>query len=231
MLERTIALKRNPFFVFTLRFLPIIFWGGMFSIWTYYAFSSDISKWSCFFFFVIAICFGINDLRNNNKSIRFSETGISILRNKGKELIVEKFYPAVEFVKIDCNETFKNVYLTLNTEKSFKRYELLKYNSAHMLGADKFFMVKAEMCRYFPSFAHECIDDEVKAYLETGNLSEFIKNKIEIARCQAAVLFVAELVFTAIPLGLCLLAFSWVIVKFVYHFLLIVVWVLDKLKL
>ena len=231
MLERRIELKRNPFFVFVLRFLPIIFWGGMVAIWAYSAFSSDISKWVCFFFFVLAVCFGLNDLKNNNRIISFSESGVSILKRKGKEFVVEKFYTASDFLNVECNECFKNVYLTVNVGDKIKRYELLKYNSAHMLGADKFFMVKAEMCRYFPSVALECIDDEVKSYLESGILSEFVNNKTEMGRCQAAILFVAELVFAAIPLGLSLLAFSWVIVKIVYHFLLGILFVLDTLKI
>lgn len=231
MLERTIELKRNSFFVFTLRFLPIIFWGGVVALWAYDAFSSDVSKWVCFFVFVIAVYFGVNDLINNNKSIRFSDSGISILKYKRKELVVEKFYTASDFINIECNEIFKNVYLTFNSAGSVKRCELLKYNSAHMLGADKFFMIKAEMCRYFPSVAHECIDDEVKSYIDSGIVSEFVKNKTETGRCQATVLFVVELVFAIIPLGLSLLAFAWVIVKLIYHFLLGVVFVLDKLKI
>lgn len=231
MLERRIELKRNPFFVFVLKFLPIVFWGGIVAIWAYSAFSSDISKWVCFFFFVLAICLGLNDLRNNNRIISFSESGISILKHKRNEYVVEKFYSVSEFIHVECSEPFKNVYLTTSTADNIKRYELLKYNSAHMLGADKFFMVKAEMCRYFPSVAHECIDDEVKKYLESGILSEFVNNKTEMGRSQAAVLFVAELVFAAIPLGLSLLAFSWVIVKIVYHFLLGIIFILDKFKI
>ena len=100
-----------------------------------------------------------------------------------------------------------------------------------MLGADKFFIVKAELCRYFPSLAHEYIDDEVKSYIETGNLSEFVKSKVEKAKSGAIVLFVAELIFSAVPLGLCLISLAWVVVKMIYHFLLGVVFILDKFKI
>lgn len=231
MLERKIELKRNPFLVFSLRFLPIIFWGGFLVIWSYDAFNIGVSKSISFFFLIVAICFGVNDLKNNNKVIKFSESGVSILKYKKKELVVEKFYPVSEFININCNERFKNVYLTVDTGKSLKRYELLKYNSAHMLGADKYFMVKAELCRYFPAVAHECIDNEVKDYIENGHLSEFVKSKVEMGRCQAIVLFIAELVFSLIPLSLSLLSFAWVIAKLIYHGLLFLVFILDKFKI
>ena len=227
MLERTIELKRNPFFVFTLRFLPIIFWGGVISLWAYDAFSSDVSKLLCSFSFLFALVFALVDLKNNRRYLKFSESGVSVCVYKKGEFVVEKFLPANEMMLIKCNEHFKNIHITLSDTT---RYELLKYNSAHMLGADKFFMVKAEMCRFFPSLAHEYIDDEVKSYLETGNLSEFVKSKVEMGKSTAVVLFVAELIFSAIPLGLSLIALAWVIVKIIYHFLLGVIFVLGKLK-
>ena len=71
----------------------------------------------------------------------------------------------------------------------------------------------------------------MKSYLETGNLSEFVKSKVEMGKSTAVVLFVAELIFSAIPLGLSLIALAWVIVKIIYHFLLGVIFVLGKLKI
>ena len=227
MLERNIELKRNSFLVFTLRFLPIIFWGGLIVIWAYNSFSSDISKWLSFFSFVIALLFALNDLKNNGKCLKFSESGISFCRRKKNELVVEKFLSVDDIMIIKCEERFKNIYITL---KNTTRYELLKYNSAHMLGADKFFMVKAELCRYFPSLAHEYIDDEVKSYIEELKISEFVKNKTETGRYQAVILFVIELIFAAIPLGLSIIATAWVVVKIIYHLLLGVIFILDKLK-
>ncbi len=227
MLERIIELKRNPFFVFTLRFLPIIFLGGIVSLWAYDSFNSDVSKWLCFLSFLLALIFSLIDIKNNRKYIKFSESGISVCCYKKDELVVEKFLSASEMVTIKCCERFKNIYITLENKT---RYELLKYNSAHMLGADKFFTVKAELCRYFPGLAHEYIDDEVKSYLETGSLSEFIKSKVEKGRSAAVVLFVTERVFAAIPLGLCAIAVAWVFVKLVYYFLLAVMFIIDSLK-
>jgi hypothetical protein len=227
MLERIIELKRNSFFVFMLRFLPIIFWGGVVSVWAYNAFSSDISKCLSFISFVIALLFGLKDLKNNRKCLSISENGISIgILKKGK-LVIEKFLPAEDIMFVKCDERLKNIYVTM---KDVKRYELLKYNSAHMLGADKFFFVKAELCRFFPSFAHECIDDEVKGYIEAGTISEFLKNKVETARAQAAVLFVAELVFAAIPLGLSVIAVAWVVVKIIYHLMLVILYFVEGLR-
>ena len=228
MLDRIIELRRNPFFVFALRFLPIVFWGGIIALWAYNSFNSDVSKWLCFLSFLLALIFSLIDIKNNRKYLKFSESGISVCCYKKNELVVEKFLPVSEINAIKCSERFKNVYVTLENKT---RHELLKYNSAHMLGADKFFIVKAELCRYFPSLAHEYIDDEVKSYIETGNLSEFVKSKVEKAKSGAIVLFVAELIFSAVPLGLCLISLAWVVVKMIYHFLLGVVFILDKLKI
>lgn len=227
MLERTIELKRNSFFVFMLRFLPIIFWSGIIVVWAYDAFNSDVSKCLSFVSFVIALFFALKDLKNNRRWLSFSEKGISVGVLKGGKFLVEKNLPVEDIMFIKCEERFKNVYITM---KDANRYELLEYNSAHMLGADKFFFVKAELCRFFPSVAHECIDDEVKAYIEAGTISEFLKNKVETARAQASVLFFVELVFAAIPLGLSLLAIAWVVVKIIYHIMLAVLYFLDGFK-
>ena len=100
-----------------------------------------------------------------------------------------------------------------------------------MLGADKFFIVKAELCRYFPRIAHEYLDDEVKSYIELGTLNEFIRHKAETGRYQAIILFIAEVIFAAIPFGLSIIATAWVVVKIIYHILLGVVLILDKFKI
>ena len=227
MLERIIVLKRNSFFVFMLKFLPIIFLGGIVAIWAYVSFTPDISKSLCFAFFVIALGYGLMDLKNNRKCLSISENGISIgIMKKGK-LVIEKFLPAEDIMFVKCDERLKNIYVTM---KDVKRYELLKYNSAHMLGADKFFFAKAELCRFFPSIAHEYIDDEIRAYIDAGTISEFLKNKVEIARAQTAVLFVVELVFTAIPLGLSVISIAWVVVKIIYHFMLIILNFVEGLR-
>ena len=228
MLERTVELKRNPFLVFMLRFLPIIFWGGVIVLWAYNAFNSDVSKWLSFISFVVALIFALNDLKNNSKYLKFSESGISICHYKKGELIVQKFFAASDILGVKCGESFKNIQIIL---KGNARYELLKYNSAHMLGADKFFIVKAELCRYFPRIAHEYLDDEVKSYIELGTLNEFIRHKAETGRYQAIILFIAEVIFAAIPFGLSIIATAWVVVKIIYHILLGVVLILDKFKI
>ena len=227
MLERIIVLKRNSFFVFMLKFLPIIFLGGVVAIWAYNAFSSDISKCLSFISFVIALLFGLKDLKNNRKCLSISENGISIGVLKNGKLLVERILPAQDLITVLCDERFKKIYITM---KDAKRYELLKYNSAHMLGADKFFFVKAELCRFFPSIAHEYIDDEIRAYIDAGTISEFLKNKVEIVRAQATVLFVAELVFAAIPLGLSVISVAWVVVKIIYHLMLVILYFVEGLR-
>ena len=227
MLERIIVLKRNSFFVFMLKFLPIIFLGGIVAIWAYNSFDSDISKCLCFAFFVVALGAGLVDLKNNRRSLSFSEDGISVGVLKKGKLLVERFLPAQEIITVSCDERSKKIYITM---KNAKRYELLKYNSAHMLGADKFFFVKAELCRFFPSIAHEYIEDEVRAYIDAGTISEFLKNKVEVARAQAVVLFVAELIFAAIPLGLSVISIAWVMVKIIYHFMLIILYFVEGLR-
>lgn len=231
MLERNIELKRNPFLVFILRFLPIIFWGGVVSVWAYQSFSSDVSKLISFFSFIVALCFGLKDLTNNKRVIRFSNDKITVLRKLGKSS--EKVIKTILLDEIDdvvCDERFKSIKL-ISKKESQRGYELLEYNSAHMLGSKKFFMVKAELCRYLPSVAHEYINDEVKAYIESGSISEYVKNKTETGKYQASILFVVELIFAAIPLGLSVIALAWVTVTIAYHFLLGVVFILDKLKI
>lgn len=207
MISRKIELKRNSFFVFMLRVLPIIFWGGVLFLWAFRAFDSDVSRYLTFFSFLIAIIFGFRDLENNKRVISFSKDNISVFR---KQKDGDKLIKTIEFgdvTEILCFENIKKVVLVL---KNNKRYNLLEYNSAHMLGADKFFMVKAELCRYFPSLAHEYICEDVKSYIESGLLSEFIMSKTQMGRIQAGVLFFAELIFTLIPLGLSFIATFWV---------------------
>ena len=58
-----------------------------------------------------------------------------------------------------------------------------------------------------------------------------VKNKTETGKYQASILFVVELIFAAIPLGLSVIALAWVTVTIAYHFLLGVVFILDKLKI
>ena len=225
MLERTLELKRNSFFVFVLRVLPIIFWGGVVAIWAFRAFDSDVSKYLAFLFFVFSIVMGVLDLKNNSKSLKFSNDGISILKKKKGRLEVEKFIAVDQILDVECSEKSKKIVLVL--EKGV-RFDLLKYNSATMLGAEKFFIVKAELCRYFPNKAHLYIDDGVKAYIESGVVSEFVKSKEQTGRAQAGVLLFAELVFAIVPLGIALLASAWVFVKLLYCLLSGIIFILDS---
>lgn len=202
MIERKILLRRNPFLIFILRFIPVIFTGSIFSF-LLYLHNASAAKALCCLFFTIAIIIGIKSLQNNNKYLVFKNGELTIYQGKTVTTISKK-----DIKKIKEFPLFKIIIIELLNSNNV---EVVNFHLVKNLGAKLYFLVKANLYTSFPDKAKDFEDEYVKMYSDSGDIPESVKNIDEIGKTQTIIFAIIAIVFGIIPIGFSYVSLLWLI--------------------
>ena len=202
MIERKILLRRNPFLIFILRFIPVIFIGSIFSF-LLYLHDASAAKALCCLFFTIAIIIGIKSLQNNNKYLELNDGELTIYQGKTVTTISKK-----DIKKIKEFPLFKIIIIELLNSNNV---EVVNFHLVKNLGAKLYFLVKANLYTSFPDKAKDFEDEYVKMYSDSGNIPESVKNIDEIGKTQTIIFAIIAIVFGIIPIGFSYVSLLWLI--------------------
>lgn len=202
MIERKILLRRNPFLIFILRFIPVIFIGSIFSF-LLYLHDASAAKALCCLFFTIAIIIGIKSLQNNNKYLVFKNGELTIYQGKAVTTISKK-----DIKKIKEFPLFKIIIIELLNSNNV---EVVNFHLVKNLGAKLYFLVKANLYTSFPDKAKDFEDEYVKMYSDSGDIPESVKNIDEIGKTQTIIFTIIAIVFGIIPIGFSYVSLLWLI--------------------
>lgn len=200
MPEQKILLRRNPFLIFILRFIPVIFTGSIFSF-LLYLHNASAAKALCCLFFVIATVVGVKSLKNNNKYLVFQDNELTIYQGKSVTKIkTEDIKQIKEF------PLFKIIIIELNNSNNV---EIINFNIVKSLGEKLYFLTKANLRQSFPQKAKAIEDDYIKSYLDSGRIPEHIKNIDEIGRIHTIIYATIAIVLGIIPIGFSYVSIVW----------------------
>lgn len=202
MIERKILLRRNPFLIFILRFIPVIFIGSIFSF-LLYLHNASAAKALCCLFFTIAIIIGIKSLKNNNKYLVFKDGELIIYQGKAVTTISKK-----DIQQIKEFPLFKIIIIELLNSNNV---EVVNFHLVKNLGAKLYFLVKANLYTSFPDKAKNFEDEYVKMYSDSGDIPESVKNIDEIGKTQTIIFAIIAIVFGIIPIGFSYVSLLWLI--------------------
>ena len=202
MIERKILLRRNPFLIFILRFIPVIFIGSIFSF-LLYLHNASAAKALCCLFFTIAIIIGIKSLQNNNKYLVFKDGELTIYQGKAVTTISKK-----DIKQIKEFPLFKIIIIELLNSNNV---EVVNFHLVKTLGAKLYFLVKANLYTSFPDKAKDFEDEYVKMYSDSGDIPESVKNIDEIGKTQTIIFAIIAIVFGIIPIGFSYVSILWLI--------------------
>lgn len=202
MIERKILLRRNPFLIFILRFIPVIFIGSIFSF-LLYLHNASAAKALCCLSFTIAIIIGIKSLQNNNKYLVFKDGELIIYQGKAVTTISKK-----DIQQIKEFPLFKIIIIELLNSNNV---EVVNFHLVKNLGAKLYFLVKANLYTSFPDKAKDFEDEYVKMYSDSGDIPESVKNIDEIGKTQTIIFTIIAIVFGIIPIGFSYVSLLWLI--------------------
>lgn len=202
MTERKILLRRNPFLIFILRFIPVIFIGSIFSF-LLYLHNASAAKALCCLSFTIAIIIGIKSLQNNNKYLVFKDGELIIYQGKAVTTISKK-----DIQQIKEFPLFKIIIIELLNSNNV---EVVNFHLVKNLGAKLYFLVKANLYTSFPDKAKDFEDEYVNMYSDSGDIPESVKNIDEIGKTQTIIFTIIAIVFGIIPIGFSYVSLLWLI--------------------
>lgn len=202
MTERKILLRRNPFLIFILRFIPVIFTGSIFSF-LLYLHNASAAKALCCLFLAIAIIIGIKSLKNNNKYLVFKDGELTIYQGKTVTTVFQK-----DIKQIKEFPLFKIIIIELFNSDNV---EVVNFHLVKSLGAKLYFLVKANLYKSFHDKGKVFEDEYVKMYSESDKIPESIKNIDEIGRTQTIIFATIAIVLGIIPIGFSYVSVLWLI--------------------
>lgn len=206
MLERDIELKRNRFFLFSFSFLTIILLGVIVFIWAFKGFGVVGFRIAEILTLIFAVGISLKHSCKFDKVITFNEKYIVISRKIFKKVVEEKRILADNIEKIIFEEKKNRISLYLYDEGL---YSLVDFSYLKDIGIEKFFLIKAELFRYYPEKAKSLKDDFVEKYINENMIPEYIRDLNFSGRCKVIIILIAEVVFAALPLVSCLISFAW----------------------
>lgn len=200
MSEQKILLRRNPFLIFILRFVPVIFTGSIFSF-LLYLHNTSAAKALCCLFFIIATVVGVKSLKNNNKYIIFHDNELTIYQGKSVTKI-----KAEDIKQIKDFPLFKIIIIRLHNANNV---EIINFNIVKSLGEKLYFLTKANLCKTFPQKAKELENNYIKTYLDSGKIPEYIKYIDEIGRIHTIIYATIAIILGIIPIGFSYVSIVW----------------------
>lgn len=208
MEETKISLKRNSFILFTIEFLLIIIPGIIILAFIADKIPDVLSYLLTFVVFLISLAKGIFALKDNNEILIFSDNELTICKTKKKQLEVISKTNKNDIKNMIFNEKPKSVIFEMQDDK---KYSLFEFSAAPLMYNDLSFKIRATLCKYYPEKAQNLINEDIKEYLETGTIPEYIKKADSNGKAATIGYLVLLIILGIIPVVLALLSTAWLI--------------------